>query len=1538
MKKQANASPLLAKMLSSTVAEKIKTVTPAITPTSQLAHGLKLHQIGKLDEAAAVYRTIINLPNHQLTQAQRASALSLLGTIHLQIQQFSEAENLLLQALKLNPNDAISQNNLGVTYKQLNDKEAALLRYQKAVSLDANYPDALNNYGAALLEKQQINEAVTLLNRAIELKPDYADSHYNLGTALQSMLLFDEAEASFQRALSINQKLIPALFNSGLLRLIRGEFEQGWRLYEYRWDDAQAKKYVRNFSEPLWLGDADLHGKTIFLYAEQGLGDFIQFCRYIPLVEKLGAKIIVLVPQELMSLATSLSKEYKFLPRKGTETQIACHFDYQCPILSLPLAFKTTLETIPAQVPYLTTPAEKVNLWHKKLGQKSTTRIGLVWSGASGHLNDMNRSITLKLLAPILRKDVEYHVLQKEIRAHDLDVINELKATHHLHTHCDDLIDFTDTAALVNEMDLIISVDTSVAHLAGALAKTLWLLVPFFPDFRWLLHREDSPWYPTAKLFRQTQSNDWTDVLHQLTLAQDVFLSTIQPEKIWSGTVEPDSNLSSQMLRAQINHALSLHQAGNFTEALDLYSEILKTKPDNTEVLTLVASLYLQQKKLAESQAIFEQSLALDNKNVLTLHNYALLLEKLDRNDEAIAYLDSALALNNTYEDAYKHKANLLKKTRKLDACIETYQTAIQKITHSADLYFRLGNQLRDMKRDQEAFEAMTHATILDNNHAQAHNNLGNILIDLKRPADAVKHYQSALAINPKYANAHNNSANAYLALNQFENAVAACDAALAIDPALLTTLNNRANALQKLQRFDEALQAYDRVIQTHHGYSFAPLNKGLLCLLLGNYSEGWALYEARWAAAPQPKLLEIFSKPLWLGKESIAGKTVLLHAEQGYGDTIQFCRYAALVAAKGVSKLYLNVPKLLFNLISESLSKTPTTSAITVLTDGDTVPQFDFQCPLMSLPLAFNTQVNCIPADIPYLFANHLLVDKWHTRLNNKPAKKPKVGLVWSGSSAYSNDSNRSLALNLLAPLFSLDIEFHSLQKEIKTEDKAAFAALNLQSHQEYLTDFSETAALIHEMDLVISVDTSVAHLAGALGKPVWVLLPFSPDFRWLLNRDDSPWYPTAKLFRQRKTSDWESVVSQLCIKISEHFSLLPVSINIITQITEASDQLDSYNNRANLLKNKGQLTEAIAMYEKAILLEPKNAIAYNNLGSALQGLKQYDKAIESYDQAIALNASYASPKINKAFVLLLLGDFEKGWLLYEWRWKNKQWAPSFKDFTKPLWLGNTDISSKTIFINPEQGLGDYIQFCRYIPLLLNLKANVVAEVPKQLMQLLKSLSNKVMFIMQGDTLPDFDFHCPIFSLPLAFKTTLANIPAKIPYLHASPDKQAMWKSELKDQTLPKIGIVWAGSIGHLNNKNRSIPLNELLALLQLKFEFHILQKDIHVSDQNVLFLLKQFNNKIHIHHNLDDFSDTAALISQLDLVITVDTSVAHLSGALGKPTWVLLPEFPDFRWLLNRDNTPWYPTVKLFRQAKTGSWQDVIKQITAELKMKFK
>jgi ADP-heptose:LPS heptosyltransferase len=274
------------------------------------------------------------------------------------------------------------------------------------------------------------------------------------------------------------------------------------------------------------------------------------------------------------------------------------------------------------------------------------------------------------------------------------------------------------------------------------------------------------------------------------------------------------------------------------------------------------------------------------------------------------------------------------------------------------------------------------------------------------------------------------------------------------------------------------------------------------------------------------------FKQPLWLGKELLKDKIILIHAEQGLGDSIQFCRYISMIEGFEPKKIILEAPKALVSLLSTLKNN------FTIIEQGNTIPDFDLHCPIMSLPNAFKTSVATIPADVPYLFAEEIKNKQWKNKLGLKT--KPRVGIVWSGSLDHKADhypaSRRNISLRKLSSLFKLPLEFHLLQKEVRNEDNLALNSLaQINCHQDELIDFSDTAALVMQMDLVISICTSVAHLAGSLGVKTWVLLPYSADFRWMLDRSDSPWYPTATLFRQPEIGDWESVIDQVVIALLE-------------------------------------------------------------------------------------------------------------------------------------------------------------------------------------------------------------------------------------------------------------------------------------------------------------------------------------------------------------------------------------------------------------------
>ena len=387
---------------------------------------------------------------------------------------------------------------------------------------------------------------------------------------------------------------------------------------------------------------------------------------------------------------------------------------------------------------------------------------------------------------------------------------------------------------------------------------------------------------------------------------------------------------------------------------------------------------------------------------------------------------------------------------------------------------------------------------------------------------------------------------------------------------------------------------------------------------------------------------------------------------------------------------------------------------------------------------------------------------------------------------------------------------------------------------------------------------------------------------------------------------------------------------ISLNTAITLKPGFVAAHYNRAHLLSSMERYNEALASYDRTIALKPGLVEAHYNRALLLSSMGRYNDALASYNRAISLNPGYADACYNKGLILLLLGDYERGWPLYEWRWKTDHFKDSVRYFKQALWLGDQPVMGKTLLLHAEQGLGDTIQNVRYIPQLERLGGKIILEVPAPLASLCRTLNATFTLIEKGEEIPPFDLHCPLMSLPLAFRTTVETIPATASYLGASAQRQSEAHERLGARIKPRIGLVWSGNPGHQNDHNRSMPLSALKPLLELDYEFHSLHKEIRPEERALLTELTQ----IHSHEDeLHDFSCTAALINELDLVICVDTSVAHLAGALGKKVWILLPHRPDFRWMLEREDSPWYPTARLFRQERRDDWEGVINNVITAL-----
>ncbi len=463
------------------------------------------------------------------------------------------------------------------------------------------------------------------------------------------------------------------------------------------------------------------------------------------------------------------------------------------------------------------------------------------------------------------------------------------------------------------------------------------------------------------------------------------------------------------------------------------------------------------------------------------------------------------LGLIKASQKKYQEAADLLSKAARLNP-------------NEASIRYNLAKALSDGGFDEESLIHHKKAVELMPSNPEAWLNYGKTASNLGRYKDALIYFEQAILVNPNYAEAWSNKGNTLHELKQYDQAIKAFLEAISINENFADAYYNLGITQQEIHCLDEAIISFKKSISLNYTSASASWNLALCYLLKGNLEEGFVEYESRWIRGEAGNNIEkrSFDKPLWLGVESLQNKTILLYGEQGLGDFIQFYRYVELVSNLG-ARVLLEAPDSLAGLLGSlgNISQ--------LIIKGESLPPFDYQCPLMSLPLAFKTNINSIPNANGYIKNDifHNKIFEWETRLG--PRVKPRIGLVWSGNSHHKNDSNRSLLLSDIITYLPDHLEYISLQKEVRDIDMLTLESNpKILSFSNFLDDFVDTAALIEVLDLVISVDTSVAHLSGALGKKTWLLLPYTPDWRWLLNRDDSPWYSSMKLYRQSRNYDW--------------------------------------------------------------------------------------------------------------------------------------------------------------------------------------------------------------------------------------------------------------------------------------------------------------------------------------------------------------------------------------------------------------------------------
>jgi tetratricopeptide (TPR) repeat protein len=1221
-----------------------------MTTENTLTIALQHYQRNEFEQAESLYRQIIEQPSFPVEVLDLLAKLiyetgkafdlvvayNMLGQELLAQGKLDAASVCCQQALQIKPDDVVAYHNLGNVLQRQNQLEAAFNCYQQVLQIQPDYVAAHLNIGHLFSIQHQYDAALVCYQQVLRLQPDNMIAYNNLGSLLYEQNRLDAALECYQTALRLQPNHAGMHESHAMLLLKLGCFPEGWLEYEWR-----RPAEVTNCQSPLpqWDG-TPLAGRRLLIHWEQGFGDTIQFIRYLPLIK--GGTIILACQASLATLCQGVTGIDKLIVEQPAAEYLVSNevFDVWIQLMSLPRIFATTLDTIPAAIPYLFPELNKVANWHPRFNPKRLN-IGLVWAGRPSHKNDNKRSCPLEQFAPLANlPNVAFFSLQAgEAAAQPVPTGLTLTSLS------EELTDFSDTAAVIACLDLVISVDTAVAHLAGALGKPVWVLLPFAAEWRWLTDREDSPWYPTMRLFRQPQPGDWDSVFAQVANELSRQREMLQALRWSNPTAAPSS---PQALAELYNEAGNRFRTQNQLEmAMECYQRALRIHP-MVETYNNLGGLYFAYQRLEEAKECCQQAIRLQPDAAEAYYNLGIVLQAQNQLKSAFESYQQAVHQKPDYVAAYQGMVTILEAQLKQETTLADSELNSSLQLQLAEVYYQLGVVYQQQKQPEIASEYYQKALLLAPNDADARNNLGSIWFEQRQLEAAFNCYQQLLEMNPNLASIYNNLGSVLYAQNQVAAALEHYHQALRLQPDYAEVYVNLSLVSADDKQLEVALEYCDRAIRLQPKLANAHFNRALILLKLGRFQEGWQEYEWR----EQAGVIHFQSPyPQWDGTP-LAGRRLLVLWEQGFGDMIQFVRYLPFL--KGGTVILLCRPAL------ATLFQGVAGIDELVIADRSTIIEtiFDVWIHLMSLPRLFAMTLDNIPATIPYLYPDFQKVATWRQRFN---PQQLNIGIVWAGSPTYKGDYHRSCTVAHFAPLANIpNVAFFSLQKG-ETASQPVPAGLLLTSLSEELNDFSDTAAVIACLDLIIAVDTAVAHLAGALGKPVWVLLPFTSDWRWLTDRDDSPWYPTMRLFRQPRRGDWDSVFAQVANELPRqremfqalrwsHLNASPSSSSELAQIYHEAGNLfrtqpqletaiecyqralriqptaETYNNLGGLYFAQQQLEEAKECCQQALRLQPEVAESYHNLGVIFQQQNQLEAAVEVYQQAVRLKPDYAA------------------------------------------------------------------------------------------------------------------------------------------------------------------------------------------------------------------------------------------------------------------------------------------------------------------------
>ncbi|MEG3637603.1 tetratricopeptide repeat protein [Magnetococcus sp. PR-3] len=1070
------------------------------------AMGLALHRQGQLTAAAASYRQGL------LRKPARPSSLADLAADLMESNQLEEAIFFLQQVLTQQPDHLSAQINLAVAWQKKGQPSQACALLEQANQHHPNHQTIISNLSVLLLLQERFAEAAALLLQALLQNPNRVEWHFTLGLSLHRQGNMTDAITHYEHCIRLYPDHALAHYNRGLCQLTLGRLKEGFQGYEWRF---QAGKVTPpKLQGELWSGKPDTQ-KVLLVYAEQGLGDTLQFVRFLPELQPLFKQVALVAPECLFPLFQRM-QGIELIPQDHC-AQYPC--DVHTSLMSLPSRIPTLLEDFGNPPPYLSIPQQYVSSAIKSVQDSKGWKIGLVWRGSRHHEHDKKRSLKLQDLSPLFEiTTLDFFSFQMDAQAWEW---NSIKSGWRIKPMPLDDTDMARMAAGVMQMDLVITVDTAIAHLAGALGKPVWILLHTPPEWRWQQQLENSPWYPSARLFRQQQEGSWSEVIEEVSTTltalrhNQISLNDFSAQHTTYVDTTPSDPV--RVLQRKGEQAFAHKQ---WHEALNYYQQIHQYQPDHTQHIEMLATLCLKLKQFSQGLQYIQHGLSRDQTQEQLHHIQGIILAEQGNLRQALASFERALDIAPHFAEVHHNRGHALRRLKHTDAALQAYHSAATLDPESYTCLLHIGHLQMQRKQHEKAIAAYQGVLAFVPDHYTAHLNLALALKACKRYELAIHHAKTSCRLRPDQASPYINLGAIYNAQGRTEDAIQIYQKALYTDGGSAMAHVNLASTYLDQGNNQKAMQLLERATALDPNYAEAYLHRSFEHFRTRRWRNAFLDYEWRWQTnrLSQRRL----GKPVWDGRAA-PNQTLYVWVEQGMGDTFQFLRYLPLIRTM-VGRIILSCQKPMVGLLRQMKALD------TVIAIDEKPPAFDQHISLLSVPSRLLGLVDTPPTTIPYLAPSTERVRYWAQRL--AAIDGFRIAVAWQGNPAFPNNENRSFPAAQLLPVANLP-NVHLIAIQVGDEALAQLEHLPpnvpIIGLEPGLQDFADTAAVMMNVDLIITVDTALAHLAGALGRPLWLAVHDTADWRWVDGAEDNPWYPTLRIFKQSKPKVWQTVFLEI-------------------------------------------------------------------------------------------------------------------------------------------------------------------------------------------------------------------------------------------------------------------------------------------------------------------------------------------------------------------------------------------------------------------------